>query len=172
MEKIKSEEKKTGFHDLDSISTLAILSGFCKAYDSISIHQRVETRLVFWFMKMPVSMLLKSWLSPKKIHATGMHDKRLSAYVEDVHNLLTVSVTDSSIACAFKRLESYRKAQREPAAVYAKKLSQNCYTAKFSTKEGGLGLYSWRNWKSGFVTAWVFKWDGILCITEKVGLLR
>lgn len=71
-------------------------------------------------MKEPVLSNLEVCLRPKEIYATGLHDKRMSCFVEVVIYLFTTYGTNDIIAHVIKELQSYKQAPGLSAAVCAK----------------------------------------------------
>lgn len=97
-------------HLWKSLLTLIILLEFTKTSGMKDI----------LFYDEAASSSLEACLSLKKIHATGLHNEKLSSYTRIIHFLHTASATNDIIAHAIKELESYKQRSEVAVALYAK----------------------------------------------------
>lgn len=110
---------------MSPISILVFLKEFRNAYESVVIHEGVARWLVSYFMKMSALSSLETRLSPRKIRASGLHDEKLSTYVEVVTHFLGTYATNNIIAQTMKELEFYKQTPGVSAALYAMNLYTN-----------------------------------------------
>lgn len=122
VKRLRSQLKETEFDESDPISVLAFLKEFRDACDSIGVHEGVAMWLFPHFMKKPASSSLSARLSSRKSKSSGLHDERLSSYVEVVNFMLATYATDDVIARAVKTLENYKQLPGMAPTDFAKRL--------------------------------------------------
>lgn len=91
--KLRSRRWETDFDKTDLISILAFLKKFCYACDSTATHKGAATCFIFHNVRKPPSSYFEAWSSQLKIRSNGLHDDKLSNYIEVVNYLLPTFVT-------------------------------------------------------------------------------
>lgn len=114
--------KETDFEEKISISILFVLKEFRDVCDSIGIHEKVATWLVFYFMKRQALPSLEALLSPRKVRLARPPDERLSRHFKVANYWLTTYETDDIIVQAIEESEFYMHAEKVSPAIYTDRL--------------------------------------------------